>query len=107
MGLSERERAILDFERGWCKEVGSKAEAVRDRFGLSSSRYYQLLARIVDSAEADVYDPLVARRIRRMRIDRRRARFEGSATMRPTGSYGGGIPASDGGGTIFGLRRSR
>jgi hypothetical protein len=111
MGLSERDRAILDFERGWCNEVGSKADAVRARFGLSSSRYYQLLGRIVDSADADVYDPLVARRIRRTRIDRRRARFEG-ITVRSVGAQGadGGLrrgAGSSGGGQIFGRRPSR
>ncbi|MHB1928968.1 MAG: DUF3263 domain-containing protein [Acidimicrobiales bacterium] len=84
MGLSERDRAILDFERSWWLEPGSKEDAVRARFGLSPTRYYQLLGALTDSDEAERYDPLVVRRLRRGRDRRRRARFEGrSAGGRP------------------------
>ncbi len=85
MGLSERERAILDFERGWWTEPGPKEDAIRARLGLSSTRYYQLLATLIESADADAYDPLVVRRLRRGRYERRRARLEGrSAGGRPS-----------------------
>ncbi|MHB1536319.1 MAG: DUF3263 domain-containing protein [Acidimicrobiales bacterium] len=77
MGLSERDQAILDFERGWWSEPGSKEGAVRARFGLSATRYYQLLSALVDSPDAATYDPLLVRRLRRGRYLRRRARFEG------------------------------
>ncbi|HET9072746.1 MAG TPA: DUF3263 domain-containing protein [Acidimicrobiales bacterium] len=84
MGLSERDRAILDFERSWWMEPGSKEGAIRARFGLSSTRYYQLLGALADSDDAERYDPLVVRRLRRVRRERRRARFEGrSAGGRP------------------------
>jgi beta-phosphoglucomutase-like phosphatase (HAD superfamily) len=76
-GLVERERAILDFERTWWTEAGVKEPAIRERFGLSATRYYQLLAELVDRDEALAYDPLVVRRLRRMRDRRRRARYEG------------------------------
>lgn len=75
--LTERDRAILDFERSWWAEPGSKETAIRERFELSATRYYQLLAEIVDTAAALAYDPLVVRRLRRDRDRRRRARFEG------------------------------
>jgi hypothetical protein len=77
MALSERERAILDFERSWWTEAGPKEAAIKTRFDLSPTRYYQLLATLLDSAEAASYDPLVVRRLRRLRDRRRRARFEG------------------------------
>lgn len=77
MGLSERDRAILDFERSWWTEPGSKQGAIRSRLDLSSSRYYQLLGELADSEEAERYDPLVVARLRRLRRERRRARFEG------------------------------
>jgi hypothetical protein len=77
MGLSDRDRAILDFERSWWTEAGPKDTAIRERFELSGTRYYQLLTDLVDDAEALEYDPLLVRRLRRARDRRRRARVEG------------------------------
>lgn len=85
MALSDRDRAIIDFERSWWTETGSKEDAIRSRLGLSSTRYYQVLGGLVDSPDAERYDPLVVRRLRRVRNLRRRARFEGrSVGGRPT-----------------------
>jgi hypothetical protein len=75
--LTQRERAILDFERTWWSSAGSKETAIRDHFELSGTRYYQLLNELIDLPEALAYDPLVVRRLRRQRDRRRRARFEG------------------------------
>ncbi|MGH9125555.1 MAG: DUF3263 domain-containing protein [Acidimicrobiales bacterium] len=83
VGLSERDRAILDFERMWWTEPGPKEGAIRHRFQLSPTRYYQLLALLIDSADAVAYDPLVVRRLRRVRDRRRRARFEGRSAGGP------------------------
>jgi hypothetical protein len=85
MGLSERDRAILDFEASWWTETGTKEASIRTRFGLSASRYRQILAVLVDSAEAESIDPFLVRRLRRDRDRRRRARYEG----RPAGGTGG------------------
>lgn len=84
MPLTDRERAILDFERTWWSEPGPKAAAIKDRFGLSAARYYQLLGGLVGSSAAEAYDPLVVRRLRKLRTSRRRARIEGGpAAQRP------------------------
>jgi hypothetical protein len=77
MALTDRDRAILDFERMWWTEPGPKESAIRDRFELSGTRYYQILHELLDDPEALDYDPLVVRRLRRLRDRRRRARFEG------------------------------
>jgi hypothetical protein len=77
MALTDRDRAILDFERMWWTEPGPKESAIRDRFDLSGTRYYQILHELLDEPEALEYDPLVVRRLRRLRDRRRRARFEG------------------------------
>lgn len=77
MTLSDRDRAILDFERSWWTEAGPKDTAIRERFELSGTRYYQLLTDLIDDAEALAYDPLLIRRLRRARDRRRRARVEG------------------------------
>lgn len=73
-GLSDRDREILDFERQWWKYAGAKEQAIRDRFDLSATRYYQLLAGIIDRPEALECDPMLVKRLRRMRASRQRAR---------------------------------
>ena len=77
MELTDRDRAILDFERSWWTESGPKEVAIRERFELSGARYYQILNELLESHEAYAYDPLVVRRLRRLRDRRRRARSEG------------------------------
>jgi hypothetical protein len=81
MGLTGRERAVLDFERGWWLESGgeTKQAAIRRCLGLSRSGYWATLERLVDSPDATAYDPLLVRRLRRRRDDRRRAWFAGEA----------------------------
>jgi len=73
-GLDERDRAILDFEREWWRYAGAKEQAVREHFDLSPTRYYQLLSRLIDQAEAEAYDPMLVKRLRRMRASRQRQR---------------------------------
>ena len=85
MPLTDRDRAMLDFERTWWSEPGAKAAAIQARIGLSPARYYQVLARLIGSAEAEAYDPLVVRRLRKLRSNRRRARIEGGRTAQPRG----------------------
>jgi hypothetical protein len=73
-GLDDRARDILDFEReAWMLTV-TKERAIRERFGFSPARYHQLLHRTIDLPEALLYDPMLVRRLRRVREARRRAR---------------------------------
>ena len=65
-----------DAERTWRALPGTKADAIRARFGLSDSRYYQLLNDVLDEPGVAAYDPLVVKRLRRHRERRRRARFD-------------------------------
>jgi hypothetical protein len=81
MPLTSRDRAILDFEREWWSLPGPKDQAIRRTLDLSPARYYQVLSELLDSVDALAYDPLVVRRLRRLRDRRRRARWEG----RPAG----------------------
>ena len=66
---------ILEFERTWWGGTVPKELAVRERFGLSPSRYYQLLNRLLDRPEAFEYDPILVRRLKRLREGRRQKRF--------------------------------
>ena len=56
--LSERDRDILEFERQWWKYAGAKETAVREKFDMSSTRYYQVLNALIDRPEALEADPL-------------------------------------------------
>jgi hypothetical protein len=77
MGLSPRDRDVLDFERTWWTQPGSKLRAIREHLGISGTRYYQLLNELLDEPDAVAYDPLTVKRARRLREHRRRVRIEG------------------------------
>ena len=72
--LSERDREILEFERQWWKYAGAKEQAVREKFDMSSTRYYQVLNSLIDKPQALEADPLLVRRLRRLRATRQRQR---------------------------------
>ena len=80
--LSDRDRLLLDFERESWKLTVSKARAIRERFGFSPARYHQLLNRLVERPEAIAYDPMLVRRLRRVREARRRRRVAGQLGVR-------------------------
>ncbi|MCU1647509.1 MULTISPECIES: DUF3263 domain-containing protein [unclassified Nocardia] len=73
-GLSRREIDILDFERKWWKYAGAKEEAIRELFDLSPTRYYQVLNAVVDKPEALAADPMLVKRLRRLRASRQKTR---------------------------------
>lgn len=72
--LSDRDREILAFERQWWKYAGAKEQAVRELFDMSATRYYQVLNALLDSPAALEHDPMLVKRLRRMRSSRQRAR---------------------------------
>ena len=72
--LSERDRSILEFERQWWKYAGAKEQAIRELFDMSATRYYQILNGLIDTHEALAFDPMLVKRLRRMRAARQRAR---------------------------------
>ncbi|TKJ20004.1 DUF3263 domain-containing protein [Blastococcus sp. CCUG 61487] len=72
--LSPRDRAMLEFERQWWRRPGAKETAIRDLFQLPPTRYYQVLNALVDRPEALAADPLLVRRLRRVRAARQRPR---------------------------------
>ena len=75
-GLSERDAAVLDFEKQWWKYAGAKEQAVRELFGLSATQYYQVLNTLIDSPAALAAEPMLVKRLRRMRASRQRERTQ-------------------------------
>jgi hypothetical protein len=73
-GLSERDARILAFERQWWKFAGAKEERIRELFDMSATRYYQVLNDVIDRPEALAADPMLVKRLRRMRAQRQRQR---------------------------------
>lgn len=71
-GLSRREHEMLTFERQWWRRPGAKETAIRDLFGVTPTRYYQVLNTLVDRPDALAADPLLVRRLRRLRRARAR-----------------------------------
>jgi hypothetical protein len=72
--LTKREQEILAFERQWWKYAGAKEQAVRELFDMSATRYYQVLNALIDKPEALTFDPMLIKRLRRLRAARQRAR---------------------------------
>jgi len=73
-GLSDRDREIIAFERQWWKYAGAKEQAVRDLFDMSATRYYQVLNALIDNPVALEADPMLIKRLHRLRASRQRAR---------------------------------
>jgi hypothetical protein len=73
-GLTRRELEILRFERQWWQFAGVKEQAIRELFALSPTRYYQVLNQIIDNPAALAVEPLLVRRLRRLRASRQKTR---------------------------------
>ena len=73
-GLTRREHDILAFERQWWKYAGVKEDAIKELFSMSATRYYQVLNALVDRPEALAADPMLVKRLRRLRASRQKAR---------------------------------
>ena len=72
--LTPRDKEILEFERQWWKYSGAKEQAIRELFGMSATRYYQVLNALVDHPGAMSFDPMLIKSLQRMRNARARNR---------------------------------
>ena len=79
--LDERQLHVLAFEaRSW-QQPARKAEAIRDEFGISATRYYRILGGLIDSPAALRHDPMLVKRLQRMRSARAEARSRRSLSL--------------------------
>ena len=76
-GLSELEIKLLEFERNWWRHAGSKESAIKELFNLTPPAYYQLLNNLIDRQEALMAQPILVKRLRRIRDTRTMARSSG------------------------------
>lgn len=72
--LTDEEIAILDFETLAWNHSGTKEQDVLERFGVSMVRYWQIVNGLIDRPAALAYDPLLVRRLQRLRDARVAAR---------------------------------
>jgi hypothetical protein len=72
--LSDRDRQIIAFERQWWKYAGAKEQAIRELFDMSATGYYQVLNALIDNPAALQADPMLIKRLNRLRATRQRAR---------------------------------
>jgi Protein of unknown function (DUF3263) len=72
--LSERDQQMLGLERQWWKYAGAKEQAIRELFDMSATHYYQILNALIDTEAALAHDPMLVKRLRRLRTSRQRAR---------------------------------
>jgi hypothetical protein len=72
--LSDRDREIIAFERQWWKYAGAKEQAILELFDMSATRYYQVLNALIDNPVALETDPMLIKRLHRLRATRQRAR---------------------------------
>ena len=72
--LTDLEREVLAFERLRWNHQGAKETAIRDRFGWSPHVHYLAVNGIIDKPAALAADPMLVKRLRRLRTTRRHAR---------------------------------
>ena len=74
--LSELEVSVLEFERRWWKYGGAKDHAIRERFDMSATSYFQILNSLLDNPAALADDPMLVKRLRRIRAARQSERAQ-------------------------------
>ena len=73
-GLSELEVKMLEFERSWWRHAGVKESSIKELFNLTPPAYYQLLNNLIDREAAVMAEPILVKRLRRLRESRTEAR---------------------------------
>ena len=73
-GLSELENKILEFERTWWRHAGAKESSIKELFNLTPPAYYQMLNNLIDREAALMAQPLLVKRLLRLRDQRTASR---------------------------------
>ena len=73
-GLSELEIKMLEFERTWWRHAGAEESSIKELFNLTPPAYYQLLNNLIDRPAALMAEPLLVKRLLRLREQRTSSR---------------------------------
>ena len=73
-GLTELETQILEFERTWWRHAGAKESSIKELFNLTPPAYYQMLNNLIDRPAALMAQPLLVKRLLRLRDQRTASR---------------------------------
>ncbi|MCQ9369075.1 DUF3263 domain-containing protein [Brevibacterium sp. 91QC2O2] len=73
-GLTDFEAAVLEFEAQWPVYSGAKDRAIRESFDLGAADYFQALGALLDDPRAYIADPILIKRLRRIRDTRQHGR---------------------------------
>lgn len=79
--MTDQDAAILAFEKRWWRAAGEKEQAIRDTFDITAVRYYQILTRLLEDRDAHAADPVLVKRLRRIRDSRRQGRTQRKGTQ--------------------------
>ncbi len=72
--LTDLESRILEFERSWWRYAGAKESAIKELFDLTPPAYYQALNNLIDRDDALLAQPMLVKRLRRLREARTSSR---------------------------------
>ncbi|HIW47067.1 MAG TPA: DUF3263 domain-containing protein [Candidatus Yaniella excrementigallinarum] len=61
--LSATEQQMLEFEKRSWHYAGAKDRDISETFGMTPTRYYQKLARLIGTERAYAYDPMLVHRL--------------------------------------------
>lgn len=78
--ITDAEWRVLDFADQLPRIPGEREQAIRDTFGISATRYYQILNRLIDSTEAQARKPVLVKRLREQRANRQAQRSNPTTT---------------------------
>ena len=65
--LTALEVRILELERSWWRFAGAKESAIKELFDLTPPAYYQALNNLIDRDDALLAQPMLVKRLRRLR----------------------------------------
>jgi hypothetical protein len=65
---------MLEFERTWWRHAGAKESSIKELFNLTPPAYYQLLNNLIDRPAALMAEPLLVKRLLRLREQRTSSR---------------------------------
>ena len=72
--MTPQQMAILEVEKRWYTAQGNKEADIREQLDLSAVRYYQILNAILDRPDALAAEPVLVKRLLRIRSSRQAAR---------------------------------